>query len=91
MKFIPTELPGVILIEPDVFKDARGFFLETYHERKYAEGGIAGAILLCVLLLDGRIRQIVDRRIRARRYAVHEHGPAQPAETTKARALEVGQ
>ena len=42
MKFIPTELPGVILIEPDVFKDARGFFLETYHERKYAEGGIAG-------------------------------------------------
>ena len=52
---------------------------------------IAGAILLCVLLLDGRIRQIVDRRIRARRYAVHEHGPAQPAETTKARALEVGQ
>ena len=42
MKFLPTELPGVILIEPDVFKDARGFFLETYHERKYAEGGIVG-------------------------------------------------
>ena len=42
MHFLPTELPGVILIEPDVFKDARGFFLETYHERKYAEGGIPG-------------------------------------------------
>ena len=42
MKFIPTELQGVILIEPDVFKDARGFFLETYHQRKYAEGGIPG-------------------------------------------------
>ena len=38
MKFLPTDLPGVILIEPDVFKDARGFFLETYHERKYARG-----------------------------------------------------
>ena len=42
MKFLPTDLPGVILIEPDVFKDARGFFLETYHEKKYAEGGIPG-------------------------------------------------
>jgi len=42
MKFLPTGLPGVLLIEPDVFKDPRGFFLETYHERKYAEGGIAG-------------------------------------------------
>ena len=42
MRFLPTDLPGVLLIEPDVFKDARGFFLETYHERKYEEGGIPG-------------------------------------------------
>jgi dTDP-4-dehydrorhamnose 3,5-epimerase len=42
MKFIATELPGVTLIEPDVFRDARGFFLETYHARKYAEGGVPG-------------------------------------------------
>lgn len=49
---------------------------------------IAGAILLSVLLLDGRIRQIIDRRIRARRYAVHEPGPAPSAETTTARTVE---
>ena len=42
MRFHPTALPGVVLIEPDVYRDARGFFLETYHERKYAEGGILG-------------------------------------------------
>jgi len=42
MKFLPTDLPGVTLIEPDVYRDDRGFFLETYHERKYAEGGIPG-------------------------------------------------
>jgi dTDP-4-dehydrorhamnose 3,5-epimerase len=42
MKFLPTDLPGVVLIQPDVYKDSRGFFLETYHERKYAEGGIPG-------------------------------------------------
>jgi dTDP-4-dehydrorhamnose 3,5-epimerase len=28
------------LVEPDVFRDARGFFLETFHARKYREGGI---------------------------------------------------
>lgn len=33
-------MPNVFLIEPDVFKDTRGFFMETYNQRKYAEGGI---------------------------------------------------
>jgi dTDP-4-dehydrorhamnose 3,5-epimerase len=42
MKVTLKEIPEVILIEPDVFRDARGFFLETWHERKYARGGIAG-------------------------------------------------
>jgi dTDP-4-dehydrorhamnose 3,5-epimerase len=42
MQFLDTRLPGVTLIEPDVHRDARGFFLETWHERKYAEAGIHG-------------------------------------------------
>ena len=42
---------------------------------------IAGALLLSVLLLDGRIRQLIDRRIRARRYANHERSPS-PDQTT---------
>ncbi|QUV81210.1 dTDP-4-dehydrorhamnose 3,5-epimerase [Chloracidobacterium sp. D] len=40
MNFIPTELPGVILIEPQVFRDERGFFLETYHAAKFAQAGL---------------------------------------------------
>ena len=40
MRVLPTELPGVLIVEPDVHRDARGFFLETFHERKYAEAGI---------------------------------------------------
>jgi len=40
MRFIPLALPEVILIEPDVYRDPRGFFLETYHARKYRDGGI---------------------------------------------------
>lgn len=40
MTFEQTDLPGVIICTPDVFKDARGFFLETYHAQKYFNGGI---------------------------------------------------
>ncbi len=40
MKFLPTRLEGVIVVEPDVFHDGRGFFLETYREDKYRAGGI---------------------------------------------------
>jgi len=40
VKAIPTELPGVIIIEPRVFSDARGFFFESYHVPRYAEAGI---------------------------------------------------
>jgi len=39
VKFLPTDLAEVVLIEPDVHRDARGFFLETWHARKYEEGG----------------------------------------------------
>ncbi len=42
MRFVPTAIPDVILIEPDVHKDGRGRFVETWHERKYREGGIPG-------------------------------------------------
>lgn len=42
LRFIETELPGVILVEPQVHADERGFFLETYHAGKYRDGGIPG-------------------------------------------------
>ena len=42
MRFVPTDLPGVIVIEPDIHRDSRGYFLETYHAEKYREGGITG-------------------------------------------------
>jgi dTDP-4-dehydrorhamnose 3,5-epimerase len=42
VNFQRTSLPGVVVVEPDVHKDDRGFFLETYHAGKYAESGIPG-------------------------------------------------
>lgn len=40
MRFSETSIPGVILIEPDVFRDARGYFLETFNSAKYSKAGI---------------------------------------------------
>ncbi|MBQ9432571.1 MAG: dTDP-4-dehydrorhamnose 3,5-epimerase [Kiritimatiellae bacterium] len=40
MKIEATALPGVMICEPEVFKDSRGFFLETYHARKYFDIGV---------------------------------------------------
>lgn len=40
MKVTPTELQEVLLIEPRVFEDPRGFFMESYHQHKFDEAGI---------------------------------------------------
>lgn len=40
MNVTKTTLPGVLIFEPKVFGDARGFFAETYHEQRYAEFGL---------------------------------------------------
>jgi dTDP-4-dehydrorhamnose 3,5-epimerase len=40
MKITQTKLPGVLVIEPDVFGDARGFFLETFSSKRYVEAGL---------------------------------------------------
>lgn len=37
MKFTPTAIPEVLLIEPQVFGDDRGFFFESFNERRFAE------------------------------------------------------
>ncbi len=39
-RFAPTAIPGVVVIEPEVYRDSRGFFLETFSTEKYRAGGI---------------------------------------------------
>jgi dTDP-4-dehydrorhamnose 3,5-epimerase len=40
MNVIPTDLPGVLILEPKVFGDDRGFFVESFNDRRYEEAGI---------------------------------------------------
>jgi len=45
VRIVSTEIPGVLMIEPDVHRDGRGYFLETYHAEKYRAAGIADAFV----------------------------------------------
>lgn len=38
MKFIPTAIPGVVVIEPAVFRDDRGWFMESFNEERFHRG-----------------------------------------------------
>src|SRR5262249_34246474 len=40
MPFIETELPGVLIFEPAVYGDSRGFFFESYNEKTFQNGGV---------------------------------------------------
>lgn len=40
MKFFPTKIPDVIIIKPNVFKDDRGFFMESYQKQTFTQAGI---------------------------------------------------
>ena len=41
MKALATTLEGLLILEPKVFEDERGYFLETYHAQRYRESGVA--------------------------------------------------
>jgi dTDP-4-dehydrorhamnose 3,5-epimerase len=41
MKVLSCAIPGLLIIEPKIFGDARGFFLETWNQHRYREAGVA--------------------------------------------------
>lgn len=40
LRVFTTPIEGLLVVEPKVFKDARGYFMESYHQREYAAAGI---------------------------------------------------
>ncbi len=54
MKLIRCELPGLLIIEPKVFGDARGFFMETWNLRRYREAGLEVDFVQDNLSVSGR-------------------------------------
>jgi len=54
MRRIETELPGVVVIEPDVYADERGYFMESWNARRYRALGIAEEFVQDNLSYSGR-------------------------------------
>lgn len=54
MKVSQTGLEGVLLIEPRVFEDSRGYFLEVFQDERYAKAGIPGPFVQDNLVQSGR-------------------------------------
>ena len=49
MRFLPTEIAGVTLIEPELLNDERGFFARTWCRREFAEHGLNDQLVQCSL------------------------------------------
>ena len=45
MNFIKTELNGVIIVEPRIFEDSRGYFFESYNEAEFVKNGITNRFI----------------------------------------------
>ena len=58
MKFIPTKIEGVLIVEPRIFGDSRGFFYESYNREEFAKNGIGAEFVQdnCSRSVKGTLR-----------------------------------
>lgn len=82
MNKIPTQLPEVWEIRASIFRDARGLFLETYHQQKFAEIGIEGSFVQDNLSISTR------HTLRGFHYQIR-HPQAKLCRVLKGEALDV--
>ncbi len=83
MRIEKTGLDGVLLIIPDVYKDDRGYFLESYNEKKYNSLGIPNKFL------QDNISASVKGTIRGLHYQVGEYAQGKLCEVTYGKVLDV--
>jgi len=83
MKIIKTDIEGVLIIEPDVFNDARGFFFESYNEKKYRDEG------LNFNFVQDNISKSAYGTIRGLHYQVGEYAQGKLCQVIKGKVLDV--
>lgn len=84
MKFIETKLKGCFILEPSIFKDDRGYFLESYNEERFNEG------------IGKKVKFVQDNQsfsiygvIRALHYQIGEHAQAKLVRVLSGKVLDV--
>jgi len=82
LRVTPTAIPEVLIIEPDVFTDKRGFFMETYHEKRYRELGID------VTFVQDNLAYSIKGTLRGLHYQ-HPNGQAKLIQTIQGEIFDV--
>jgi dTDP-4-dehydrorhamnose 3,5-epimerase len=82
MKVIESELAGVLILEPRVFADPRGFFLETFQRQRYAAAGIS------VDFVQDNLSFSVNNTLRGLHYQ-HPHGQAKLVQVVQGAVFDV--
>ncbi len=67
MKAIPTSIPGVLIIEPKVFGDSRGFFFESFNQKNFCQ-----AIGIDVDFVQDNHSRSIKGVLRGLHYQVHQ-------------------
>ncbi len=83
MKTKETSLQGVLIIEPDVYKDSRGFFLETYQKERYREAGIE------VEFVQSNLSSSLRGSLRGLHYQLSPHDQSKLVQVIKGEVFDV--
>jgi dTDP-4-dehydrorhamnose 3,5-epimerase len=83
VKITRTNIEGVILIEPRIFPDDRGFFFESFNARRYAQEGVS------VEFVQDNVSKSKRGTIRGLHYQVGEYAQGKLCQVVKGRVLDV--
>lgn len=83
MHFIQTKIQDVILVEPKVFKDSRGYFMETYNQKIFHENGIT------VEFVQDNMSSSVQGTLRGLHYQLAPYAQGKLVRVTKGRVFDV--
>src|SRR5215510_14953506 len=83
MKFIESPLKGLFIIEPKVFPDARGFFMESYNQKTFRENGVDAAFVQDNISRSGR------GTLRGLHYQLAPHGQGKLVRVTEGEVFDV--
>ena len=83
MKVTKTFIDGLLIIEPDVFPDGRGFFFESFNEKRYAEAGLTEKFV------QDNISGSVKNTIRGLHYQIGENAQGKLCQVIQGAVLDV--
>ena len=82
MKILKTSLPDVLVIEPRVFEDERGFFMESYHQKRYEQS------LISTVFVQDNLSYSIRGTLRGLHYQ-YPHGQAKLVQAVKGEIFDV--